>query len=126
MTLNTLNIDVTRGLAPPPLIFSDVAQVAGSACEAAGAKATTNSELRITGRGGIALSPTVPLPARGGSSDWVSLEMIPEVPVGIALPSGKTITLEPGETYQVQATCVNSWKAEQRSFFLNSSDKKEG
>ncbi|PZV14101.1 MAG: hypothetical protein DCF22_09495 [Leptolyngbya sp.] len=105
----------TRGLSKPLIIFSDVAQIASSACEAVGAKASTNSELRIAGRGGVASSPTAPLSAQATTSDWVSLELSPQVPVQVTLSDGKPMTLEPGQVYQLQATCVNAWKEQQRS-----------
>jgi filamentous hemagglutinin family protein len=105
----------TRGLSKPLIIFSDVAQITSSACEAVGAKASTNSELRIAGRGGVASSPTAPLSAQSTTSDWVSLELSPQVPVQVTLTDGKPITLEPGQVYQLQALCINAWKERQRS-----------
>ncbi len=104
-----------RGLSKPLIIFSDVTQITSSACEAVGAKSATNSELRIAGRGGVASSPTAPLSAQATASDWVSLELSPQVPLQVTLPDGKPMTLEPSHTYQLQATCVNVWKEQQRS-----------
>jgi filamentous hemagglutinin family protein len=113
VTLNTLSTDVTRGLSTPAIVFTDVSRLTTSACEAAGAKASTNSELRIYGRGGIPLSPTAPLPAQTPSSDWVSLDVSPEFPTTVTFSNGKSVTLEPGQTYQVQALCVKSWQNQQ-------------
>ncbi len=104
-----------RGLSTPVIIFTDVSQLNKSACEAVGAKAAVNSELRITGQGGVTLSPTATLPAQPTSSDWVSLDVSPQVPTNVTFSNGATVTLEPGQTYQVQATCVKSWKEQQRS-----------
>lgn len=115
VAINTLNIDVSRGLSTPPVVFTDVSQVVSSACEAVGAKATASSELRITGRGGVPLSPTIPLSAAPTTSDWVSLELVPEVSIGVTFSDGSRLTLEPGQTYQAQALCVTAWKAEQQA-----------
>ncbi|MDX2228186.1 MAG: filamentous hemagglutinin N-terminal domain-containing protein [Leptolyngbyaceae cyanobacterium bins.349] len=105
-----------RGLSAPLIVFNDVSQIVSSACEAVGIKPTAgNAELRITGRGGVPISPTAPLPAQPTSSDWVTLELNPQVPVSITLPNGATAVLQPGEIYQLQATCVNGWKLRQRS-----------
>ncbi len=115
VVLNTLNIEPTRGLTPPPILFTDITDVAGSACEAIGAKAGASSELRLTGRGGVPISPTAPLPAQLPGSDWVSLELSPQVPIGVTLPDGEMVTLTPGGVYELQATCVKSWQDQQRS-----------
>jgi len=106
---------VSRGLSTPLIAFTDVSQLSKSACEAVGAKAAVNSELRIAGHGGVTLSPTVTLPAQPTSSDWVSLDVSPQVPTNVTFSNGATVTLKPGQTYQVQATCVKSWKEQQRS-----------
>jgi large exoprotein involved in heme utilization and adhesion len=97
------------------IIFTDVSQLNKSACEAVGAKAAVNSELRIAGQGGVTLSPTAPLPAQQTSSDWVSLDISPQVQTNVTFSNGATVTLQPGQTYQVQATCIKSWKEQQRS-----------
>ncbi|MBD2072891.1 DVUA0089 family protein [Phormidium sp. FACHB-592] len=115
VNLNTLSTDVTRGVATPPVIFTDVSQLNKSACEAVGAKAAVNSELRIAGQGGVTLSPTAPLPAQQTSSDWVSLDVSPQVQTNVTFSNGATVALQPGQTYQVQATCIKSWKEQQRS-----------
>ena len=103
-----------RGLSTPVVVFNDVSQLVTSACEAVGAKTSTSSELRIAGQGGIAASPTAPLAAQASTNDWVSLELSPQVPVGVTFSDGTTVTMEPGETYEIQAACVNAWKAQQR------------
>ncbi len=105
----------SRGLSTPLIVFTDVSQLNKSACEAVGAKATVNSELRIAGQGGVTLSPTAPLPAQQTSSDWVSLDVSPQVQTNVTFSNGATVTLQPGQTYQVQATCVKSWQEQQRS-----------
>lgn len=111
------NADVgARGLSTSLVVFNDVSRIITSACEVAGAKPTEgNTELRITGRGGVPMSPAAPLPAQAATSDWVTLELSPQVPVSMALPDGSTTVLKPGEIYQLQATCVNGWKLQQRS-----------
>ncbi|XHX77649.1 MAG: filamentous hemagglutinin N-terminal domain-containing protein [Stenomitos frigidus ULC029] len=115
VNINSLSTDVTRGVTTPPVVFTDVSQLNKSACEAVGAKATVNSELRIAGQGGVTLSPTAPLPAQQTFSDWVSLDVSPQVQTNVTFSNGATVTLKPGQTYQVQATCVKSWQEQQRS-----------
>lgn len=106
----------TRGLSAPLIVFTDVSQITSSACEAVGAKTTiADTELRIVGRGGVPLSPTVAFPAQATASDWVALELSPQVPINVTLADGSTIALLPGELYQMPATCIKNWKEEQRS-----------
>ncbi|MBD2120539.1 filamentous hemagglutinin N-terminal domain-containing protein [Trichocoleus sp. FACHB-262] len=114
VNLNTLSTDATRGLSTPAIAFIDVSRLTANACAAGGAKAAANSELRINGRGGVPLNPTAPLPAQTTESDWVSLNVTPEVPTTVTFSGGNNFTLESGETYQLQATCVRSWKEQQR------------
>ncbi|MBM0744578.1 filamentous hemagglutinin N-terminal domain-containing protein [Phormidium sp. CLA17] len=104
-----------RGLSTALIVFNDVSQIVRSACEAAGANTETNTELKISGRGGVPISPTVSLSAKDTTSDWVSLELSPQVSVGITLPDGTTETLQQGQIYHLQAICVNGWKGQQRS-----------
>ncbi len=117
--LNNFSTDadiVGRGLSTPLIVFNDVSQIVRSACEAVGAKAVTNSELKIASQGGVPLSPTTALPAQNPSSDWVTLEFSPQVPIGLKNTDGTTITtLEPGKHYQLPATCVRSWQQPQQS-----------
>ena len=113
---NSTDADVgTRGLSVPVIVFNDVSQIGRSACEAVGAKASTNSEFKITGQNGIPMNPTAPLPAQPTGSDWVSLDLNPQVPVAIKAQDGTLITLQPGQHYQLQGTCIDSWKQQQKS-----------
>ena len=116
--LNNFSTDADvagRGLSTPLIVFNDVSQIARSACEAVGAKASTTSELKITGQGGVPQSPTAPLPAQNPNTDWVALELSPQVPIGLKTADGSTLTLEPGKHYQLPATCIRSWQQQQRS-----------
>jgi filamentous hemagglutinin family protein len=111
--LNTLNLDVTRGLYNPTIVFIDASQIQSNACESTGSKAETTSELRIAGQGGVVASPTTLLPAQTTQSDWVAIAGTPSTPVSQTLPDRSLLALQSEPTYQASAICVNAWKGQQ-------------
>jgi filamentous hemagglutinin family protein len=83
-------------------------------CSVGGNSVQKESRFTVGGRGGVQLSPTALLPAQAASSDWVSLETAP-IATAPPFPDGNLAVLQPGQTYQIQTVCVNSWKTQQRS-----------
>jgi filamentous hemagglutinin family protein len=115
VTLNTLNIDPARGLTQLPTDLVDRSSQIAQGCSVGGNPAEKESRFTIAGRGGVQLSPTALLPAQAGTSDWVGLDGPSSLATEPRFPDGSLLVLQPGQTYQVQVVCVNSWKIQQRS-----------
>ena len=115
VTINSLNLDPSRGLTQLPTDLVDRTSQIAQGCSVGGSSAEKESRFTIAGRGGVQLSPTALLPAQASTSDWVGLDGPAVIAAEPRFPDGSLLVLRPGQTYQVQTVCVNSWKNQQRS-----------
>lgn len=72
VTLNTLNVDPSRGLVALPLTLVDPSRQIAQDCQPRGRDRA--SSFVSTGRGGIPLGPDDPLQSRSALPGWVTLE----------------------------------------------------
>ncbi|MBW4522667.1 MAG: filamentous hemagglutinin N-terminal domain-containing protein [Scytolyngbya sp. HA4215-MV1] len=104
------SVDVIRGLYTPVIVFTDTSKIQSNACESAGSKAETTSELRIAGQGGVVASPTTPLSAQSTHSDWVAIGSNSPTPVSETVPDNSTVARQTELAYRPPAVCVSAWK----------------
>ena len=115
VAINTLNLDPSRGLTQLPTDLVDRTSQIAQGCSVGGSSAEKESRFTIAGRGGVQISPTALLPAQASTSDWVGLDGPAAIAAEPRFPDGSLLVLQPGQTYQIQTVCVNSWKNQQRS-----------
>ncbi|NJP09937.1 MAG: S-layer family protein [Leptolyngbyaceae cyanobacterium RU_5_1] len=72
VTLNTPDVDPNRGLVPLPVTLIDPSQQIDRRCQPGSAQ--SRGSFVLTGRGGVASSPTDPLQSEEGLAEWILVE----------------------------------------------------
>jgi filamentous hemagglutinin family protein len=98
VTINSLNVDPSRGLTALPINLNDPSQRISQGCNP-GSKSTTG-KFTATGRGGIPQNPGEPLESRAVTTKWVSLPTNAPNPKDLAIlnpnsPNSTVKTREP-------------------------------
>jgi large exoprotein involved in heme utilization and adhesion len=77
VTLNTPNVDPSRGLGELPTNLVDATGLVDRSC-VAGKRSAFNSSFIVTGRGGLPSNPTEPLNSDAVMTEWVTLDSLVE------------------------------------------------
>lgn len=102
VTINSLNVDPSRGLAALPINLNDPSQRISQGCNP-GSKSTTGKFI-ATGRGGIPQNPDEPLESRSVMTKWIALPKDTMNPKDLAIPN---ITL-PNSTVKILPPIVEA------------------
>ncbi len=104
VTINSLNVDPSRGLASLPINLNDPSQRISQGCNP-GSKSTTGKFI-ATGRGGIPHNPDEPLESRSVMTKWIALPKDTETAQNLEIPNpNRTIATS---TTEIRAPIVEA------------------